>query len=294
MVIVVVDRSPLLIVLNMKMFRHLVSHFRRPKGIKSLWNHDNYFKRLMVVGKHHKPSYKPPTMDDLPVPAGSWARRHRHQQRKHNRDLVLGIAFTGFTAFCTVQSDAFDVFSRRKVYEMVVSKGKVKSGVLPSTDEGVEPGIDSSSFTPGMASLPTEEESPTASLPQKESPIAGEALKESPSATAPSTESPSIVPSTESPSITIVPSTESPIIIVPSEKPPVIVVSPEKSSVMIAPSDEPLPSTGAPVTFGKGRTLHFSRGRSAFRRCRNTSSNVTLAVFILVNFKETFAVLLPG
>ncbi|XP_037070925.1 apoptosis-inducing factor 1, mitochondrial-like [Pollicipes pollicipes] len=50
-------------------------------------------------------AYKPVTMNDLPVPRGSWAQLHALKQRNYNLTLAGGLAFTGFTAFVAYQSN---------------------------------------------------------------------------------------------------------------------------------------------------------------------------------------------
>ncbi|XP_054271886.1 uncharacterized protein LOC128992364 [Macrosteles quadrilineatus] len=38
-------------------------------------------------------NFKKPTMDDLPVPSGSWQEHHSQMQAKYNRHLILGVGF---------------------------------------------------------------------------------------------------------------------------------------------------------------------------------------------------------
>ena len=46
----------------------------------------------------HEP-YKPVTMNDLPVPRGSWHQHYAAKQRNYNLTLAGGLAFFGFTVF---------------------------------------------------------------------------------------------------------------------------------------------------------------------------------------------------
>ncbi|CAG9787577.1 unnamed protein product [Diatraea saccharalis] len=43
---------------------------------------------------HAGEGFKPPTMDDLPVPRGSWQANYDARQRKYNAALILGIGFS--------------------------------------------------------------------------------------------------------------------------------------------------------------------------------------------------------
>ncbi|XP_045499091.1 uncharacterized protein LOC123696772 [Colias croceus] len=56
--------------------------------------------RLMqqTVRRYHGDhSFKPPSMDELPVPRGSWQAKYDADQRKYNSILAFGIAFTVFS-----------------------------------------------------------------------------------------------------------------------------------------------------------------------------------------------------
>ncbi|CAH0675723.1 unnamed protein product [Chilo suppressalis] len=50
--------------------------------------------RRYHAGEGH---FKPPTMDDLPVPRGSWQAQYDANQRRYNAALVLGIGFCAAT-----------------------------------------------------------------------------------------------------------------------------------------------------------------------------------------------------
>ncbi|CAH2084342.1 unnamed protein product [Euphydryas editha] len=53
--------------------------------------------RLMqrTVRRYHAGGdFKPPTMDELPVPQGSWQAQYDANQRRYNSILLLGIAFS--------------------------------------------------------------------------------------------------------------------------------------------------------------------------------------------------------
>ncbi|XP_037789754.1 apoptosis-inducing factor 1, mitochondrial-like [Penaeus monodon] len=47
---------------------------------------------------------KPPSMNDLPVPQGSWTLRHQRKQKSYNLQLAAGLGFAGFTLFVAKQS----------------------------------------------------------------------------------------------------------------------------------------------------------------------------------------------
>ncbi|PNF22102.1 hypothetical protein B7P43_G08893 [Cryptotermes secundus] len=50
------------------------------------------------VRAYHPPAhYKPPTMDDLPVPQGSWQTQHDSNQTKYNIHLIGGVTLLTFT-----------------------------------------------------------------------------------------------------------------------------------------------------------------------------------------------------
>ncbi|KAJ0183570.1 hypothetical protein K1T71_001546 [Dendrolimus kikuchii] len=50
-----------------------------------------------TVRRYHNEHFKPPTMDELPVPRGSWQAQYDANQRRHNAALLLGVAFSAFT-----------------------------------------------------------------------------------------------------------------------------------------------------------------------------------------------------
>ena len=49
------------------------------------------------VRRYHDGHFKPPTMDELPVPRGSWQSQYDANQRRYNTALLLGIGFTAVT-----------------------------------------------------------------------------------------------------------------------------------------------------------------------------------------------------
>ncbi|CAF4852753.1 unnamed protein product [Pieris macdunnoughi] len=56
--------------------------------------------RLMqtTVRRYHGGSqFKPPSMDELPVPRGSWQAKYDADQRRYNSILAFGIAFSVFS-----------------------------------------------------------------------------------------------------------------------------------------------------------------------------------------------------
>ncbi|XP_053604462.1 uncharacterized protein LOC128671752 [Plodia interpunctella] len=46
---------------------------------------------------HGESHFKPPSMDELPVPAGSWQAQYDANQRRYNAALLFGLAFTAGT-----------------------------------------------------------------------------------------------------------------------------------------------------------------------------------------------------
>ncbi|KAH9633797.1 hypothetical protein HF086_005431 [Spodoptera exigua] len=50
-----------------------------------------------AVRRYHNEHFKPPTMDELPVPRGSWQAQYDANQRRYNLVLLFGIAFTAGT-----------------------------------------------------------------------------------------------------------------------------------------------------------------------------------------------------
>lgn len=50
--------------------------------------------QLPAVRRYHAgEGFKPPSMDELPVPAGSWQARYDANQRRYNAILLFGISF---------------------------------------------------------------------------------------------------------------------------------------------------------------------------------------------------------
>ncbi|XP_063362777.1 uncharacterized protein LOC134651606 [Cydia amplana] len=49
------------------------------------------------VRRYHAGDFKAPTMEELPVPRGSWQANYDAKQRKYNAVLIAGIAFTAGT-----------------------------------------------------------------------------------------------------------------------------------------------------------------------------------------------------
>ncbi|XP_063225223.1 uncharacterized protein LOC134532591 [Bacillus rossius redtenbacheri] len=64
--------------------------------------------------QYHPPAaFKQPTMDDLPVPQGSWQAAYDAKQRKYNIQLISGILVFAFTVGFVAKSDMIDFnFSR--------------------------------------------------------------------------------------------------------------------------------------------------------------------------------------
>ncbi|KAJ8879493.1 hypothetical protein PR048_020101 [Dryococelus australis] len=50
------------------------------------------------VRQYHPPAtHKQPTMDDLPIPQGSWQAAYDAKQRKYNIHLISGVLIFGIT-----------------------------------------------------------------------------------------------------------------------------------------------------------------------------------------------------
>ncbi|XP_023718841.1 uncharacterized protein LOC111870627 [Cryptotermes secundus] len=61
------------------------------------------------VRAYHPPAhYKPPTMDDLPVPQGSWQTQHDSNQTKYNIHLIGGVTLLTFTLGFVAKSGIID------------------------------------------------------------------------------------------------------------------------------------------------------------------------------------------
>lgn len=61
------------------------------------------------VRAYHPPAHhKPPTMDDLPVPQGSWKAQHDANQARYNIHLIGGITFLAVTVGFIAKSGILD------------------------------------------------------------------------------------------------------------------------------------------------------------------------------------------
>lgn len=58
--------------------------------------------------KLYPPGYHPATMDEFPVPQGSWAEHHAKLQAKYNRHLIIGVLFFFGTLYWTLVHDPID------------------------------------------------------------------------------------------------------------------------------------------------------------------------------------------
>ncbi|GLV31609.1 uncharacterized protein CBL_07370 [Carabus blaptoides fortunei] len=54
-------------------------------------------RNIVQRSYHGKSDFKPVTMNDMPVPSGSWKSHYDAQQTKYNIHLLVGIAFTAIT-----------------------------------------------------------------------------------------------------------------------------------------------------------------------------------------------------
>lgn len=58
--------------------------------------------------KLYPPGYHPATMDEFPVPQGSWSEHNAKLQAKYNRHLVVGLLFFFGTLYWTLVHDPID------------------------------------------------------------------------------------------------------------------------------------------------------------------------------------------
>ncbi|XP_057367402.1 apoptosis-inducing factor 1, mitochondrial-like isoform X2 [Daphnia carinata] len=58
-------------------------------------------------GYNKTPTIRPPTLNEMPTPKGSWATEYSRQQSKYNMHLAAGVGFTAFTLFVGYQSGSF-------------------------------------------------------------------------------------------------------------------------------------------------------------------------------------------
>ncbi|XP_047103697.1 uncharacterized protein LOC124722600 [Schistocerca piceifrons] len=64
--------------------------------------------RSGVSRAYHPPAdFKPQSMDDLPVPQGSWQANYEEKQRRYNTHLFGGIAFAAFSLLVAKNSGLF-------------------------------------------------------------------------------------------------------------------------------------------------------------------------------------------
>lgn len=56
------------------------------------------FTAVTQVRAYHPPAdHKPPTMDELPIPEGSWQSQYDSNQRKYNLHLIGGVTILTLT-----------------------------------------------------------------------------------------------------------------------------------------------------------------------------------------------------
>ncbi|XP_065334345.1 uncharacterized protein LOC135935728 [Cloeon dipterum] len=62
----------------------------------------------VIARRYHAPSnQKIITMNDMPVPQGSWAQHNANLQRRYNTQLAAGITFALFSLFVAKSSGLF-------------------------------------------------------------------------------------------------------------------------------------------------------------------------------------------
>ncbi|EFA07807.1 hypothetical protein TcasGA2_TC005368 [Tribolium castaneum] len=58
-----------------------------------------------------KDVFPPTTMNDLPTPKGDWKTNYERKQRKHNRDLILGVVTLGATLAYGYANGYYDFYN---------------------------------------------------------------------------------------------------------------------------------------------------------------------------------------
>ncbi|KAF0292040.1 Apoptosis-inducing factor 1, mitochondrial [Amphibalanus amphitrite] len=94
--------------------------------------------------------YKPITMNDLPVPRGSWQQHYANKQKNYNLTLAGGLAFFGVTAFVAYESGLIVLNTTPDLKKMNLRTG------VPESD--------------GSAPTPAEEAPAPSPAPAKEAP----------------------------------------------------------------------------------------------------------------------------
>ncbi|XP_069939367.1 apoptosis-inducing factor 1, mitochondrial isoform X1 [Cherax quadricarinatus] len=92
-------------------------------------------------------SKKPMTMNDLPQPQGSWAKRHERMQKKYNLQLAVGLGFAGFTLFAAKQSGLVNFY---------FGPGKLKFGKGVESKEQEAAAVEEETITEPPADVESE------------------------------------------------------------------------------------------------------------------------------------------
>lgn len=72
----------------------LLSNGVKSSMIGSLVRNSSHGHEVDIMDpKNYPPLYHPATMDEFPVPSGSWAEHNAKIQAKYNRHLIVGLAF---------------------------------------------------------------------------------------------------------------------------------------------------------------------------------------------------------
>lgn len=71
---------------------------------------------LFAARRYHNEHFKPPTMDELPVPSGSWQAQYDANQRRYNATLLFGIAFTTGTLIAVCKYSKYSFRSLCKIF----------------------------------------------------------------------------------------------------------------------------------------------------------------------------------
>ncbi|CAH0586744.1 unnamed protein product [Chrysodeixis includens] len=78
----------------------------------------------IAVRRYHNEHFKPPSMDELPIPRGSWQAQYDANQRKYNAALLFGIAFATGTLIVAVDLQYFgDSIQTSLLYVLLISTG---------------------------------------------------------------------------------------------------------------------------------------------------------------------------
>lgn len=105
----------MLLYCRLKILLHLLKMYKRYKI---------YFITIVFpVRRYHDGGhFKPPTMDELPVPQGSWQAQYDANQRRYNSILLFGIAFSVSTIIIVSYENMIYIFCKHLLLHFVFCK----------------------------------------------------------------------------------------------------------------------------------------------------------------------------